>query len=69
MYPAAATSLAAAALVAAVFGTVTIAAMAGMVAALSFGAKLVPAERLGRYSHVLAGSAIFLCGMMIKFGL
>ncbi len=50
-----------------IFGGVTITTMLGIVAIASFGISFVPMERLQRYTHVLAGAAIFLCGMAIRF--
>jgi len=69
MYPAAAASLSATALVAAVFGAVTIATMLGAVLAGTFVTSLLPTRRLERYSHALAGAAVFLCGVAIHLGL
>ena len=69
MYPAAALSPGAIALVAAVFGAVTIATMLAVVFLLVLGLTSVSTERLGRLSHPLAGVTIFLCGIAIFLGL
>ena len=69
MYPAAAESLWAVVLVAAVFGAVTIATMMSVVLISTFVINLLPTGRLERYSHALAGAAIFLCGVAIHLGL
>lgn len=67
MYPAAKGNLASVAAVASVFSLVTIATMLLMVLPFSFGLKHLPLGRLSRYSHALAGLAIFLSGAAIKF--
>ncbi len=69
MYPAAAESLWATALVAAIFGAVTILTMLAVVMVATFGLNLLPTARLERYSHALAGAAVFLCGVAIHLGL
>jgi nickel/cobalt exporter len=69
MYPAAAQSTMGVLLVATVFGTVTILTMVVVVLLLSFGLEHLPTRRLERYSHALAGFAIFLCGVAIHLGL
>jgi nickel/cobalt exporter len=67
MYPAAQHSMAGVAIVTGVFGTITIATMLVVVLASTFGFKLLPTPKLERYSHALAGAAIFLCGMAVQF--
>ncbi len=69
MYPAAAGSLWAVLMVAAVFGLVTIATMMGVVLVSTFLVDRLPSRGLDRYSHALAGGAIFLCGVAIHLGL
>ena len=69
MYPAAARSAWGVALVAGVFGVVTIATMMGVVLISTFAIDLLPTRRLERYSHALAGAAVFLCGVAIHMGL
>lgn len=67
MYPAAKGNMISVALVAVVFGVVTISTMLGIVLVSSFGLAKLPFGRLERYSHALAGLVIFLCGGAIKF--
>ena len=69
MYPAAAESLWAVVMVVVVFGVVTIATMMSIVLVSTFVINLLPTARLARYSHALAGAAIFLCGVAIHLGL
>jgi sulfite exporter TauE/SafE len=67
MYPAAQHNMAGVAIVAGVFGSTTIATMLVVVLASTFGFKLLPTRKLERYSHALAGLAIFLCGIAVQF--
>lgn len=67
MYPAAKGSIAATAMVAGVFGIVTISTMMTVVIASSYGLARLPMGKLQKYSHALAGLAIFLSGGAIKF--
>ena len=69
MYPAAAESFWAVAMVVAVFGIVTTTTMTGIVLLSTFGLNFVFMKRLERYSHALAGATIFLCGVAIHYGL
>lgn len=69
MYPAAASSAAGVALVAGVFSLATILTMVASVLLLSFGLERVSTRGLERYSHALAGFAIFACGVAIHLGL
>ncbi len=69
MYPAAAESLWAVLMVAAVFGLVTIAAMMSVVLVSTFFVDRLPSRGLDRYSHALAGGAILLCGLALHLGL
>jgi sulfite exporter TauE/SafE len=69
MYPAAAESAFGVALVAGVFGAATILTMLATVLLLSFGLSRLPTRGLERYSHALAGLAIFACGVAIHLGL
>ncbi len=43
--------------------------MLAVVLLLSFGLSRLPTRGLDRYSHALAGLAIFLCGVAIHLGL
>lgn len=67
MYPAAKNNTAGIILVAVLFSTVTITTMLGVVLVSTFGLNLLPLSKLERYSHALAGAAIFLCGVAIQF--
>jgi sulfite exporter TauE/SafE len=67
MYPAAESNMMGVALVASIFGLVTIATMLCMVLASLYGLSKLPLAKLERYSHGLAGLAILLCGGAIKF--
>jgi ABC-type nickel/cobalt efflux system permease component RcnA len=67
MYPAAKQSLAGLFWVSVIFGSVTITTMLTIVLIASRGINLIPLGRLERYSHALAGAAIFLCGLAIQF--
>lgn len=69
MYPAAASSTAGVALVAVMFSVATILTMLAIVLLLSFGLSRLPTRGLERYSHALAGFAIFACGVAIHLGL
>jgi len=67
MYPAAKNSLSGLILVTAVFGLVTIVTMLTVVLVSTFGINFLPLPKLERYSHALAGAAIFICGLAIQF--
>jgi nickel/cobalt transporter (NicO) family protein len=67
MYPAANNDIGSVALVAAVFGAITIGTMMAIVLASFFGLARIPVLKLEKYSHALAGFAILLCGASIKF--
>jgi len=67
MYPAAKSNMMSVALVASVFGLVTITTMLCIVLASFYGLSKLPLPQLGRYSHALAGLTILLCGGAIKF--
>ncbi|MBI5240267.1 MAG: sulfite exporter TauE/SafE family protein [Elusimicrobia bacterium] len=69
MYPAMKTGLGLAMAAAAVFSAATLAAMLVCVFLLLRGLSSVPAQRLERYAHALAGFAIFACGVAVKAGL
>lgn len=69
MYPALKTGLGLALAAAAVFSAATIAAMLACVFLLLRGLSFVPAQRLERYAHALAGFAVFACGVAVKAGL
>jgi len=67
MYPAAKGNIFGVVMVTAVFGSVTIATMLGIVLVSSFGINLLPLSRMERYTHALAGAAICSCGLAIRF--
>ena len=67
IYPAATSGWAGAWLVSSAFAVVTIASMMGLVLAARYGLSWLPAQRLIRYNHVLAGGTIALTGGMIRF--
>lgn len=67
MYPAAKGDIASVVMVAVVFSFATISTMLLLVYALSYGLFRLPIGRMERYSHALAGLAIFLCGGAVKF--
>lgn len=69
MFPAAAENPSAIALVAAVFGVVTIVTMAAVVLVSIRGLALIPPIKMGRYNHAVAGTVILLCGVAIHLGL
>ncbi|MBN1765092.1 MAG: sulfite exporter TauE/SafE family protein [Sedimentisphaerales bacterium] len=67
MYPAAKNSWIGVILVTAVFGIITITTMMGMVLFASTGIKFVPAAKIQKYTHAIAGATICLCGLAIQF--
>jgi len=67
MYPAAKNSSIGVALVATIFGAITILTMLTIVMASYFGLRLVNFSRMERYSHAFAGASIFLCGVAVQF--
>lgn len=69
MFPAANISTAGIAIVAGVFGVVTIATMMGMVLLPLYGIQKIRIPALTTYGHTLAGTLILLCGIGIQLGL
>jgi len=67
MYPAAKSSILGVLMVAGIFGIVTILTMLIVVMLASAGLQFIPMQRMERYTHALAGAAIFLSGMAIQF--
>lgn len=67
MYPAANNSLMGMALVAFVFGAVTIATMMSVVLLMSWGISFAPLGKLEKYTHALAGATICFSGLAIQF--
>jgi sulfite exporter TauE/SafE len=69
MFPAATQSAGAVALVAGVFGLVTIATMMTLVAVSCLGLRAPLFRRLGRFAQPAAGALVFFCGVAIQLGL
>ncbi|MFC1971242.1 sulfite exporter TauE/SafE family protein [Chloroflexota bacterium] len=67
MYPAATNNMFSVVIVASIFGLTTIATMLSIVLASSYSLSKLPLRKLERYSHSLAGLAILLSGVAIKF--
>jgi len=67
MYPAARGGYWDLAAVTAVFGLVTALTMLGTVFLGRAGVDFLPLKKIQRYSHVLAGATILLCGLAIRF--
>jgi sulfite exporter TauE/SafE len=67
MYPAAKGNMLNVAVVASIFGVITIFTMIFIVLISSYGLSRSPLGRLERYSNALAGLIIFFCGVAIKF--
>ena len=67
MYPAAKASISGLIGVTVVFSTVTIVTMLSVVMISSLGVKLIPLNRIERYTHAIAGATICLCGIAINF--
>jgi len=67
MYPAAKNGFFSVLLVTFVFGTTTISTMLGIVLLGSMGVNFLPMAKVQRFSHVIAGATIFLCGLAIQF--
>lgn len=67
MYPAASHNMLAVTAVAFIFGTATISTMLVLVLASSYGLAKLPLHRMERFSHAMAGFAILMCGVAVKF--
>ena len=67
MYPAAQQNWGSVIWVAGVFGLATIGTMLAAVLSLTLGVKKISLGPLERFSHALAGGAIAMSGMAIKF--
>ncbi|MEI6900344.1 MAG: sulfite exporter TauE/SafE family protein [Bacteroidota bacterium] len=67
MYPVAKHNFGELALVTLAFSLVTIATMVSIVIIASYGIKILPVKMIEKYSHVLAGGTIFLCGLGMLF--
>jgi len=69
MYPAAAESITSVILVASVYALATIATMMSVVRLATMGMNFLPAAKMQRYNHAVAGAVVFLCGVAIHMGL
>lgn len=67
MYPAAKGNMFDVAVVALVFGSITVSTMLAVVLVSFYGLSKIPFHRFAKYSHAAAGLAIFLCGGAMKF--
>jgi nickel/cobalt transporter (NicO) family protein len=67
MYPAAYHSTGSLLWIVFVFGVATISTMLTMVLLMRFGFQLIPMKLLERFTHAMAGAAILLCGLAIRF--
>jgi nickel/cobalt exporter len=67
MYPAAKNSIFDVIIVTAVFGMVTITTMMAVVLISRAGINFLPMMKMQRFSHVIAGASILLCGLAIQF--
>jgi hypothetical protein len=65
MFPAAEKSLAGVALIAGIFGVVTIATMTAIVVLVHTGVRHLPLGRLERHTHTLAGGALAISGLAV----
>jgi ABC-type nickel/cobalt efflux system permease component RcnA len=69
IYPAAKADLWSVACVTALFALTTLATMTSMVFLVSAGTSVLRFDKLGRYSHALAGLVLLSCGLAVKAGL
>jgi ABC-type nickel/cobalt efflux system permease component RcnA len=67
MYPAAKSNFSDLIILTVVFSLITIMTMIFLVAAASMGMEFFPMKKLERYSHALAGGAMFVCGLGMLF--
>ncbi|TFG47912.1 MAG: hypothetical protein E4H40_05590 [Candidatus Brocadiia bacterium] len=67
MYPAAEINFSGVIIVTSVFALATIATMLTVVMLAVKGVNFLPLKPLQKYSHAVAGAAIFLCGLAIQF--
>jgi hypothetical protein len=67
MYPAAHESVFALVVVTVVFGVVTIGTMLAAVILARAGVNFLPLAAVHRFTHVIAGATISLCGLAIVF--
>jgi hypothetical protein len=69
IYPAAKADLWSVACVTGLFALTTLATMTSMVFLVNAGANALYLDKLGRYSHALAGLVLLTCGVAVKAGL
>lgn len=69
MYPAAEANTLALVGVVVAFSIATVGTMVASVLLVVFGMNFVRVPNVHRYSHALAGFAVLLCGVLVKFGL
>jgi len=67
MYPAAKHNYSEMIILTVIFSFITITTMIILVTAASYGFKFLPIKKFERYSHALAGTTIFLCGLGMLF--
>ena len=67
MYPAAKNSLSGLIFITSVFGIVTVGTMLAVVIIASSGLKLLPMQKIEKYSHAIAGLLILASGLGIQF--
>lgn len=67
MYPAATETIGSVVWIASIFGCVTISTMLVIVMFSSYGFQFIPLKKVERYMHAIAGAAILLCGISIRF--
>ncbi|MBN1198476.1 MAG: sulfite exporter TauE/SafE family protein [Bacteroidales bacterium] len=67
MYPAATETIGSVVWIAAIFGFVTISTMLVIVMVSLYGFQFIPMKKVERYMHAVAGAAILLCGISIRF--
>ncbi|MCX5782340.1 MAG: sulfite exporter TauE/SafE family protein [Elusimicrobia bacterium] len=67
MYPAAKGNSVGVIAVTLIFGLITITTMLSIVVISYLGMSFIPFRRIEKYTHALAGAAIFLCGIAIQF--
>jgi len=67
MYPAATETIGSVVWIASIFGCVTISTMLVIVMVSAYGFQFIPMKKVERYMHAIAGAAILLCGISIRF--
>ncbi len=67
MYPAARGNLRELVFVTGAFSIITIATMMSIVMISVFGISFLPVSKFEKYSHIMAGAAVLLCGVSIQF--